>query len=134
VDRPEEELRRIFAFLDLDPEKYDWGRALSQPVRGSSSFKPEGAAEALTWAPVQKTSSFDPNTRFAAWSPRQHARFNHVAGHLLSRFGYERKEVPIPPGGWLVDWFLDVQGWVRVALTRVWNRVRHRAQVDEPKL
>lgn len=93
ISRPEEELEKIFEYLDLDPASFDYERAHHRPVRGSSTIRPAGAEASVAWQPVEKTDDFDPLARAREWTDAQHARFNHMAGGLSKRFGYPLKGV-----------------------------------------
>jgi protein-tyrosine sulfotransferase len=94
----EVELRRVMAFLRLDPTVYDFARAMDLPVRGSSSLRREGAewqqsfvAPGIHWNAVPKTADFCPLERWSHWSRAKHERFNWIAGKYLALFGYEKK-------------------------------------------
>ena len=109
----EEELRAILKFLDLDVEAYDFRAATSLPVRGSSTLGQRGT-DAVHWEPVEKTSEFDPMSRFRHWGRAKHERFRWVAGRYLEHFGYE--EIRFARNHWLWSlWnvILDI-GWVIV--------------------
>lgn len=82
----EREMRNIFRFLGLDPEKYDFDKASNLPVVGSSVFKRDGSK--VHWQPIDKTPEFDPMARTAAWTRWQHERFNWLAKNELILFGY----------------------------------------------
>jgi Tol biopolymer transport system component len=84
----EREMRRILEFLKLDPERYDFARAIALPVRGSSALTETGV---MHWRPVQRTSGFDPLQRWANWNRRRHERFNWIAGEYLEGLGYKKK-------------------------------------------
>ena len=93
----EAELRKLFAFLSLPADIYDFERARALPVRGSSFYRGTSERPAFTlhgvhWAPVAKTDEFDPLRRFTEWSSEDHTRFNRIAGEYLKRFGYENIE------------------------------------------
>jgi hypothetical protein len=98
ITDPDNQIGRIFEYIGLDPEAFDFDRALKRPVRGSSTDRPPGADE-VAWEPVEKTDDFDPLARARHWTPAQHARFNHMAGALLERFDYPsiRQEDGIVP-------------------------------------
>ena len=82
----EQEMRKILLFMDLDPDKYDFKKALDMPVVGSSVFK--RGDKAVSWLPVVKTADFDPLARASGWTRKQHERFNRIAGPQLEHFGY----------------------------------------------
>ena len=85
----EQELRKIFSFLELDVESYDFAAADKLPIRGSSTLVEQGIK--VHWLPVEKSSSFNPVQRWAHWDRRLHERFNWIAGDCLERFGYQKK-------------------------------------------
>ncbi len=88
---PEQELGRIFAFLDLNAEVYDFGAAKNLPIRGSSNFHGK-EKKSVHWEPVEKSSDFKPLQRWSHWGQALHKRFNWVAGQYLVQFGYEQKQ------------------------------------------
>lgn len=81
------ELRRLFAFTGLDPERFDFAAASSLPVRGSSTYR--GHRGDVNWQPVRKSEKFRPMERWRDWSTGRHDRFNWLAGQELKAFGYE---------------------------------------------
>jgi hypothetical protein len=94
----EKELRRIFQYLHLDADVYDYGAAVDLPVRGSSTLRGQPAtradswvADGIHWHPVAKSADFNPLERWANWSRAKHERFNWIAGDSLDEFGYARK-------------------------------------------
>lgn len=84
-DKKEEELRKIFSFIGVDPDNYDYQEELA--VRGSSSFfdKDKG----LNWGKTEKTKDFNPLYRWRKWSNTRKERFYWLAGEQLQAFGYE---------------------------------------------
>lgn len=93
ITSPEAELGRIFAYLDLEPATFDFERALDRPIRGSSTVRPEGFGDLVSWQPIEKPDDFDPLGRARQWTDAQHARFNHMVDGLSERFGYPLEEV-----------------------------------------
>lgn len=94
----EKELRRIFEYLQLDPDSYDYAGAANLPVRGSSTLRGQPSAHDVPWVargihwdPVEKPANFNPVERWANWSRSKHERFNWLAGERLEKFGYVRK-------------------------------------------
>jgi protein-tyrosine sulfotransferase len=94
----ERELRRIFKYLQLDPDSYDYASAANLPVRGSSTLRGQPSAHEVPWVargihwdPVEKPANFNPVERWANWSRSKHERFNWLAGERLEKFGYTRK-------------------------------------------
>jgi len=94
-----EELRRIFMFLGLDPESYDYAAAINAPVRGSCAVKTEEpsahrdfwVAEGVTWNPTPKPTDFNPLARWHSWNRARHERFNWIAGPQMTALGYSTR-------------------------------------------
>jgi hypothetical protein len=80
-------VRRILAFLRLDPARYDFSAMTALPVRGSSAVRDK--ASSLHWEPVRRTKDFNPLDRWAHWGTARHERFNWIAGKYLPSLGYE---------------------------------------------
>ena len=82
------ELRRIFEFLHLDPDAYDYRSAVDLPVRGSSILRGVSSsqkssawvAQGIHWEPTQKPQNFNPIDRWRDWGRARHERFNWLAG------------------------------------------------------
>lgn len=87
LERPETELRRIFSFTGLDPDKFDFEQSQRLPVRGSSTFR--RSDDGVDWRPVERTDEFQPLRRWADWPAALHARFNWLAGPEMEALGYE---------------------------------------------
>ena len=87
VRDPEDRMRSIFGFLELDDSVIDYDALWGLPVRGSSTFG-RGAGQPLDWAPVKKDSSFDPLRRWDDWTDAQHEAFNRIAEAAMAEFGY----------------------------------------------
>jgi Sulfotransferase family len=108
----EQELRRIFSFLDLDVESYDFAAADKVPIRGSSTLVEQGIK--VDWVPVENSPSFNPMQRWAHWDRRLHERFNWITGDYLGRFGYEKKIYPGNGSFWkLWNMALDTRYFIR---------------------
>ena len=90
-NNPKDELTRIFAFVGLDRDKYDFDAAITLPVRGSSVFRGKREKE-FHWDPLEKTAGFNPVGRWNNWSRSTHERFNWIAGQKLVGLGYEAKK------------------------------------------
>lgn len=119
VTHLEGELERIFSHLGLDPEPFDFECALSRPVRGSSTTRPS-EAKGLDWHPVAKTDAFDPVARARHWTDAQHARFNHMAGDLSTRFGYALVTTKGTPRSTAVNLGRDILLKARNTVLRRW--------------
>jgi protein-tyrosine sulfotransferase len=83
----EAELRKIFAFLELNAEAYDFDAAKSLPVIGTSELRQHGQQK-IHWKQIAKTSEFNPLGRWSHWGRARNERFNWIAGNSLSEFGY----------------------------------------------
>ena len=88
LDRPDQELRRVFEFLALDPRVYSFEQALDLPVFGSSQFYDQTKTGNAGWKRMKKTADFDPKSRWQHWSKTQHDRFNWIAGSSMVELGY----------------------------------------------
>ncbi len=86
-EQPAAEVKRILAFLALDPNLYDWARAQELPVSGSSEVRAANSAK-LHWEPRARAADFAPTRRWEHWTRAQHERFNWLAGDMLAYFGY----------------------------------------------
>jgi Sulfotransferase family len=89
-NEPDQELRKIFAVVGLDADKYDFNAAINLPVRGSSTFHGK-EEQRYHWKPVEKTVDFDPLGRANHWSRFTHERFDWIAGEKLASFGYVKR-------------------------------------------
>ena len=85
---PEPQLRRIFDYTGVDPERYNYAAAGHLPLYGSSE-RAEPGGKGLHWDPVERGAGFDPLARFRHWDQARHDRFNWIAGDCLTYFGYE---------------------------------------------
>lgn len=94
LDNLEEELSKVFKYLNLDVNVYNFDVAMNLPVMGSSQF---WEAEIIKgshqsgWKRVEKTPDFQPKVRWMHWSNSRHERFNWIAGDYMVKFGYEEK-------------------------------------------
>jgi sulfotransferase family protein len=86
VDDPEGQMRAIFAFLNLDPSRYDFDAARGLPVRGSSVYGRKGSA--VHWTAVPRNEGFAPKERWRSWTDAQLERFDWLAGEQLIDLGY----------------------------------------------
>ncbi len=91
VGNLEATLQELFRFLQLNPTRYDFGKARTLPVIGSSVFRNSRDP----WAfPKKRSPSFNPLLRFAKWSSGLHSQFNRIAGDVATELGYELKRDP----------------------------------------
>ena len=82
------ELLKLFGFLGLDPELFDFNSTKALGVTGSSESRKQGAP--IFWKEVtQKKADFDPLARFANWDRKKQERFNWIAGQDMTRLGYD---------------------------------------------
>ena len=132
----EQELRRIFGYLQLDADAYDYAGAVNLPVRGSSTLRGQPTshgvpwvAQGIHWDPVQKPANFNPVERWASWSRAKHERFNWLAGDYLEPFGYTRKTYSGGRPLWEVwNFLLDVLHadgmlWTARRIRRRWKEI-----------
>ncbi len=132
----EKELRRIFDYLQLDADVYDYAGAVNLPVRGSSTLRGQPSAREVPWVakgihwdPVQKPANFNPVERWASWSRAKHERFNWLAGDYLEPFGYARKDYPGGHPLWAMSNFLldvlhtDGILWTARRVRRRWKEI-----------
>lgn len=80
-------LLKIFDFLDIDPELFDFNSAKSLGVTGSSELKDQTSG--IHWQVMEKKMDFNPLARFSNWDRKRHERFNWIAGKQMTRLGYE---------------------------------------------
>lgn len=83
----ETEIGRVLQFLDLDVESYDFAKAKSLPVRGSSDLA--SSPHGVHWRPIERTTDFEPTDRWKLWRQDRRERFSWIAGAQLRHFGYE---------------------------------------------
>ena len=79
-------LRRIFRFLDLDPETYDYAAAAELPVIASSEVRQQVGQ--LHWQGVPKRADFAPTDRGSGWSTARQYRLAWLAGREAEALGY----------------------------------------------
>jgi hypothetical protein len=122
----EPQVRGILRFLDLDDARYDFAQARELPVRGSSDLARNEDPE-IHWDPVERSAAFDPISRFAHWSPARHFRYNHVAGAVMDKLGYERQQADSALGTrHLANLLLDAAWPVTSRLRPLHQRLRRR--------
>ncbi len=120
-----QELRRIFTFLDLDTERYNFEDATNLPVRGSSTFHGQGE-KSVHWQPTEKTSDFKPLQRWSHWRRALHERFNWIAEKYMVQFGYEPKQYTTNRFFWRI-WNQAMDKWWQVKeLARLAKKVQKR--------
>jgi hypothetical protein len=107
------ELLRIFAFLGLGADAYDFDAAASLPVKGSSELRDRGE-DAVHWQPVEKWSGFNPINRWDHWDRALHERFNWIAGQYLAPLGYQERRYMTNRRWWLIwNHLMDVKWGLR---------------------
>lgn len=119
---PVSTLNRIFRFLPLDAEAYDFDDALDLPVYGSSFVGDED--DEVTWQPKDKPDSFGSEKRWASWSEARHIRFNWIGGEELARLGYQPKETSLGP----TDHFRQYASDLRYEASQLPTRLRRSAR------
>lgn len=87
VKNTDYELNRIFDYLNLDSNLYDFGKAASIEVVGSSDLK--ACSENIDWIKRPRTNDFNPILRFNTWSQNLHARYNWLAEKQHRALGYD---------------------------------------------
>jgi hypothetical protein len=117
VGQPEATLRGLMDFLGLDAARYDFARAASLPVRGSST-EGRSAGGRVRWRGVERTADFAPIERFRHWSRAQHARFEWIAGDALRALGYASEAPPDGPGRAVWNRLLDLRLHAALGLPR----------------
>ncbi|WNJ16408.1 sulfotransferase [Pontibacter sp. G13] len=80
-------LPELLKHCGLDEALFDYSKAAELPVFGSSTYR--GKTEKLNWVPEQKTESFKPTQRWAAWPDRLKARYHWVCGEEAEELGYK---------------------------------------------
>ncbi len=83
----EANVRRLLSVLRLPVELYDFDKARTLPVYGSSFHRGEGDGK-LHWRPVPKTPEFRPLERWHHWDAQRMAAFNETAGPGMEALGY----------------------------------------------
>jgi hypothetical protein len=85
------ELERIFTFLGVRKEDYDFQAARNLPVSGSSTLAGEKGGK-VNWEFNEKDDKFKPLDRFRSWGRAKHERFNWlVCDESFAYFGYHKK-------------------------------------------
>jgi hypothetical protein len=89
VRQPQEQMKRVLTFVELDDVAYDYNATTNLPIKGSSDLRKQDG-QSMHWKPVERPVDFDPLARFKHWGKARHTRFNWVAGKQLDQFGYDR--------------------------------------------
>ncbi len=120
----EKELRRVFSFLGLEADAYDFEAAINLPVAGSSEQQKK-EDELLNWEIVEKTAAFKPVERWNQWGRALHERFNWIAGSYLTEFDYELKTYSGNRLYWtLYNYVADLRWQIRNTVrTQIFNRL-----------
>ena len=127
LDDLEGSLDRVFRFLDLGSESFDFEAARALPVRGSSFYFGPGRSS-VHWEPVEKRDDFTPKERWRVWTIAMHERFEWIAGDELRHFGYRSIAPPIVGSPdvirhHLLDWTWRVRSGIRSTAYAVRVRV-----------
>lgn len=113
----EKELRKIFSFLGLDPNCYDFEKAANLPIKGSSELHKQGKVH---WNPVERSPDFNPLSRWSDWSQAQHRRFNWIAGEYMVHFDYcQSYELKVSFFWKIWNFILDVKWMIRSILAHI---------------
>ena len=83
----EDELRKVFGFLDIDPDSYDYEAASRSEVIGSSDLRNDG--QKVEWSPKARDSRFDPLRRFTQWPQWKQRATEMILGEELRHFSYK---------------------------------------------
>jgi hypothetical protein len=86
VSDTEAALRKVFTFLNFEPDHYDFQAAKNLPIFGSSESKASDGN--VHWNKIEKTERFAPLKRWDHWGRAQHDRFNWLAGEAQAMLGY----------------------------------------------
>ena len=78
---PKSALVKIFNYIGVDPELYDWSDDAISRVIGSSNLRQDGGD--MHWMPVDKDRHFNPIGRWQDWSDAQRRMFDERAGQQL---------------------------------------------------
>ncbi len=123
LERQEETLRRVFAFLELDAEEYDFEAARTAPLVGSS-FVTKG--EQVDWKPVEKPKDFDSRRRFAHWTRADHERYHWIVGDLHEAMGYDVEHRAVTGAARLRQRVIDARAKADKVARRMLRRVGWR--------
>ncbi|MDF5722456.1 MAG: sulfotransferase [Rhizonema sp. PD37] len=88
-----ETMTKILEFLNLDKQSYDFAKSINAPVIGSSDIICRGRENepqefTIHWQPIEKTTEFNPLSRWHNWDDAKHALFNKISGKQMLQFGY----------------------------------------------
>jgi protein-tyrosine sulfotransferase len=123
VDELDATLLGILEFLELDREAFDFQAAARLPVRGSSTYFGPGR-DSVHWEPVERDATFDPRSRWRAWTPELHQRFDWIGGRQLRRLGYDQSPPSAHgPGQVLRHYLLDWRWQTRSIASRSRRRL-----------
>jgi len=125
---PENTLRELLDFLDLDADDYDFTNASQLPLRGSSDLLAEDST-ALHWDPVERDAKFDPLSRYEHWNTFMHYRYQQVAGKHMEALGYENKDRAAPSFlHWFANQLLDLAWQLKSALRPLYRRLQRQKE------
>jgi protein-tyrosine sulfotransferase len=125
-DAVDEQLLKLFSFLELKPDVYDFGQAHELPVKGSSGVVKDHG-QAMHWNPVEKNDKFDPLSRYSHWGVFRHYRYNRVAGQHMEALGYPCIKAGGPPWFWWLCCLPLDAAWLLSRLARpLYKRLRRR--------
>lgn len=123
----EKELKRIFSFLDLDPNCYDFKQAANLPLKGSSELHKKGKVH---WNPVERPPDFNPLNRWGHWNQAKRQRFNWIAGKYQVHFGYcQPTELNFSILWQVWNIILDIKWIIRSVLARIKKSVMNKLDI-----
>lgn len=114
------EMTKILTFLGLDPNKYNFERAVNMSVSGSSELK--STSSDIHWKLFDKPPDFDPLSRWQFWSRSKHERFNWIAGNYIEQFGYTKQEYKRYQFIWSA-WNIILDNMHELELKLQWRRI-----------
>ena len=122
VEQTTEQLKKIFLFLGLSIETYNFKSAENLLVMGSSQLNRKKGN--FDWERAQKPEDFNPLARHHHWSRKRHERFNWIAGDYLSRFGYTQKTYPHHRFLWTIwNIILDIHWGLKKGMHSILRKV-----------
>lgn len=81
------ESTKVFRFLGVNPDLFDFNMAKTLSVTGTCETK--SAEGRLDWRPQERRLDFNPLARARDWGWKQHERFNWLAGEEMKKLGYD---------------------------------------------
>jgi hypothetical protein len=108
-----EEMKKILSFLKLKEANYDWEKAMSLGISGSSETVDQYGQ--VKWnKKMAKSENFKPLSRFDSWSHFKKRRFEWIAGPSLKALGYNTEIKPFSFAEKLLQKILSCSWCIRV--------------------